>query len=76
MKSNLKLFVWEDVLSDYTDGIMFALASSADEAKVIIVEKAKNTGYEGGYLKEIEGYLEFEPKAYEDAVGFFVFGRT
>ncbi len=70
---NLKLFVWEDVLSDYTDGIMFALAESADEARTIIVEKAKADGYDR-HLGEIEIELKVEPKSYNNKVGFFVFG--
>lgn len=33
---SLRLFVWEGVLTDYTDGIMFALADSADQARDMI----------------------------------------
>lgn len=29
----MKLFVWEDVLKDYTSGVMFALANTVDEAR-------------------------------------------
>lgn len=52
---------------------MFALAESADEARAIIVEKAKADGYDR-HLGEIEIELKAEPKIYEHKVGFFVFG--
>lgn len=29
----MKLYVWDDALTDYTSGIMFAVAESLDEAK-------------------------------------------
>jgi hypothetical protein len=29
----MKLYVWDDVLEDYTTGIMFALAESEDDAR-------------------------------------------
>ena len=29
----MKLYVWENVLTDYTDGIMFAIAPSVKEAR-------------------------------------------
>jgi hypothetical protein len=32
-----KLFVWECVYSDYTDGIAFALAETVEEARKLIV---------------------------------------
>lgn len=34
----MKLYVREDVLEDYTGGIAFALASSAEEAKHTLIE--------------------------------------
>lgn len=77
MKKNLKLYVWEDVLSDYTDGIMFALAESKEEAMAIIISKAENEIYpkkRDDLLRMIKEDLENEPKVYADKVGFFVFG--
>jgi hypothetical protein len=32
----LKLFVWEDVLTDYTDGVMFALAPDVETAREML----------------------------------------
>ena len=77
MNNNLNLYVWEDVLSDYTDGIMFALAESKEEAIGILLEKAGNYKQivQSGKWLCMKGELEKnEPKVYYDRVGFFVFG--
>ena len=68
MKRKLKLFVWEDVLTDYTSGIMFALAESVEEARKIILEN----GGKGQY--SVESELLKEPKVYEDKMGLFLYG--
>ena len=34
----MKLYVWDDVLCDYTSGIMFAIAESEEDAKKIIMK--------------------------------------
>ena len=38
MRQRLRLYVWEDVLSDYTSGVMFALAPSLEEARRMLIE--------------------------------------
>ena len=38
MRTNLKLYVWEDVLHDYTAGIAFAYAESIEEARKLVWE--------------------------------------
>ena len=43
MKSKLKLFIWTDFCSDYTDGLAFAIAKDEEEAKKLV---EKETGYE------------------------------
>jgi hypothetical protein len=35
----LKLFVWENVFTDYTDGVAFAYAENSEEARKLIIEK-------------------------------------
>lgn len=57
MNEELKLYIWEDVLSDYTSGVMFALASSVEEAREILLAKC-------GYLPESD--LNKTPKVYEN----------
>lgn len=77
MKNTLKLFVWEEVLTDYTDGVMFALAESKEEAMALILNKAKESPriMRQNSLPWMEEELELnKPKVYENPVGFFLLG--
>ena len=65
MIPKLKLYVWEDVLADYTSGVMFALATSAAEARRLIGEKCD-------YVPPCD--LAKEPKCIEKPEGFVVWG--
>lgn len=76
MKNTLKLFVWEGVLTDYTDGVMFALAESKEEAMDLILNKAKECPrMRVNVVPWMEEELELnKPKVYENPVGFFLLG--
>lgn len=67
----MKLYVWEGVLTDYTDGIMFALASSVEEAR----EQIRNAHRK---LWNSEPYFEADlakvPDEYDSPVGFYLHG--
>ena len=65
MSKKLKLYVWEDVLTDYTSGVMFALAPSVDEARRLVLVKCD-------YAPEHD--LAKEPKVIETPEGFAVWG--
>ena len=52
----MKLYFWEDVLYDYTSGIMFAIANSVEEARATLLEECN-------YIPEED--LEKEPKVFE-----------
>ena len=39
MKRKLRLYVWLDVLTDYSSGVMFALAYSPAHARRLILKK-------------------------------------
>lgn len=67
MAKKLRLYVWTDVLTDYTSGIMFALASSIDEARALI--QATHPGSE-----TVETDLRAAPDIYEEPAGFAVWG--
>lgn len=72
----MKLYVWEHVLTDYTDGIMFALAPNVKTARRLILEKAglwDTPGY-----KETELYRDLMgvPKVYTESVGFYLYGGS
>lgn len=61
---DLKLFIWEDSLSDFTTGLMFAYAESAEEARCIITSKM-------GYIHD--DVLK-EPREVKSKEAFFVYG--
>jgi hypothetical protein len=63
----LKLFVWEDVLCDYTSGIMFALAEDVEQARYLI-------GGDDPLDSVLERDLKGEPEVYTEPVGFFLYG--
>jgi hypothetical protein len=62
----LKLYVWEDVLEDYTQGVMFALAPNKEEARRLIAEKM-------GYDRPVSD-LNQEPKEVTKPEGFYLYG--
>jgi len=64
MEKKLKLFVWEGVLTDWTDGIMFALAENVEQAREEILKK--------GSVIDVD--LAKEPDVYETPIGFAVWG--
>lgn len=72
MKDQLKLFIWTDVLRDFTPGIGFALASNVDEARHLILDKfMSDRGYQDPRLIRD---LESEPVIISQPKGFYRFG--
>lgn len=65
MAKRLRLYVWEEALQDWTFGVMFALASSPEEARAQIKIACS-------YVPEHE--FDREPVAYDSPVGFAVWG--
>ncbi|WP_039931506.1 hypothetical protein [Thermoanaerobacter thermohydrosulfuricus] len=65
----LKLFVWENVLCSYTEGIAFALAYDVEHARKLI---AKKMGWSEGYPED----LEKEPRLITEPEGFYVWGGS
>jgi len=62
---NLKLFLWEDVLCDYTCGVIFALAETLDEAKELV---NKESDY------NVDWAMKKEPRIIENKFGFSLWG--
>lgn len=60
----MKLFVWHNVLTDWTDGVMFAYANNVEEARKMILLDCSYVGKD----------LDQEPSVYENPVGFAVWG--
>ena len=65
---SLKLYVWEGVLSDYTDGIALTLANNEDEAREqVLAEYTKDwCGCFGPFRKKILECFERELAAKPD----------
>lgn len=61
----LRLYVWEGVLSSYTDGIMVALATSPKHAREILKKRCS-------YLPDAE--LSVAPRLVSRAEGFVIWG--
>lgn len=69
----LKLFVWEYVLTGYSDGIMFALATDVDSARELIkakMIKEKRIGIKEAMIELVER----DPRIIESEEGFFIEG--
>ena len=69
MTNKLRLYVWEDVLTGYTSGVMFALAESVEAARNMIIEAYSEQGGD-----ELKKDLECEPDVYEKPFGFALWG--
>ena len=73
----LKLYVWTDVLTDYSSGIMFALAESADHAREIIHQEYEGKSYkEATWKGTVWNDLSNEPSVYDSAIGFLIWGAS
>lgn len=65
----MKLYIWKEVFSDWTDGIAFAMANSKEEAIELIV---KNVWWNESTT---HAYLDNkEPEIYETPYGFAIWG--
>lgn len=62
----LKLFVWEGVLTAYTSGVMFALATNVEDARKQIMKKENGS--------TVKADLMSEPLVITKAEGFAVWG--
>lgn len=68
-----QLYVWTNVIEDYTSGIMFALAHSADEARELIAPgyaERKNNSSRNGQDQD----LDREPEIVTSSRGYAVWG--
>lgn len=61
----LKLFVWEKVLCDYTDGVMFAYAPDVETARKLLLQGRP-------YLPQET--LDLEPKVITEPYAFSLYG--
>lgn len=62
----LKLFVWENVLVDYTPGVMFAYAYDVEHARQLLIQK--------DHVVEVLSDLAQQPKEITEPEGFTLWG--
>lgn len=71
MAKKLKLYVWEDVLWDWSPGIMFAYAYDVTHARTVLSEKFnKELGCVSGEIFSVE------PTEHTEPVAFFITGGS
>ena len=67
MEEKLKMYVWDNVLTDYTSGMICILAHDLGEAFLIA---RKDAEFSENALKE----METEPKVYENPKAVLCYG--
>ena len=79
----MKIYLWEKVLTDYTDGAMFAYADSVEEAKELILQhydsefqplKKRDLIDFESYRNQVKSDLEKHYTIIEGKFGFQIFG--
>ena len=68
MPDELKLFVWEGVLQDWTSGIAFAMAYTEEEARRLVREKL---GYD---IKNDSDEFDETPNVYYEPAAGYCYG--
>ena len=69
-QAKLKLFLWREVLCDYTDGVMFAIAETVDEARELIIKD-----YHANSIDDLPE-LRLEPEIITSPMGFALGGGS
>lgn len=69
LENIMKLFVWTEVLTDYTDGIIFALAYSVAEAREVIIRDKED-------WIDVSEIFEKEPEIVTSPKGFALYGGS
>lgn len=72
--NNLKLYVWEDILSDWTPGIGFALAKSANHARELISPGWLNRKKDNKLMGQLDQELLQKPQIFNKPKGFSMSG--
>ncbi len=66
----MKLFIWRDVLTDWTPGIIFAMAHDVNEAREKVKEAFIKDKWDDFFMEEIKT----EPEVHDKPFGAYVFG--
>lgn len=71
----MKLYVWENVLTDYTSGMVVVLARDDDEAAAKLQEQGYSDICEGLVIDGVEPEI-IDPDTSRDAVIWYVYGGS
>jgi hypothetical protein len=63
-RKKLKLYVWEEVLCDYTCGVIFALATDPEHARRLVMTESRL----------VQRTVRTEPREVTEAEGFIIYG--
>lgn len=66
----LKLYIWKDVLEDYTSGIIFAMAYTLAQARKVVVDNADDWARES----VASAVMGDKPEVHETPYGFYIRG--
>lgn len=66
----MKLYVWEEVLCDYTCGVIFAMAHNIEEAKLVVLDSTDRDWRKA----ELECIMKDSPCIYDTPHGGFICG--
>lgn len=70
----MHLYVWTDVLSNWGEGIAFALASSPEEARELVINSVCGEGAHPDTRAEYTAEFAKEPEEYSEPVAFHQYG--
>jgi hypothetical protein len=66
----MKLFIWKNVLCDYTSGVVFALAKDVEQARQIVLKNLDELPLTG----TVKQAMSEEPEVHEEPYGFALWG--
>ena len=65
----MKLFIWKEVLTDYTDGVVFAIAKNEKQAREIVLQNVNDWEKES-----VASAMSGAPEVHAEPYGFALWG--
>ena len=69
----MKLYIWHDVLCDYTCGMIVAMTENVEQARAVVLRQAKKRGEEWRYQYLADG-IAGRPKVFRSPGAAWVSG--
>ena len=70
MSEELKLYIWRDVLCDYTCGIIVAMAHNIEDARSVVI----SSGLDEWNHTRVVRAIEDDPEVHSNPYGTYVVG--